>query len=104
MSDFWWGVLGTTIGSATTLFGQWVKFCWESHKAREFDEKRKVLLRSMLDKPGPAGWRKMSTMSQVIGASREDTARLLIELGARASETGGDVWAYIEDKPLPTAD
>ncbi|MES2001318.1 MAG: hypothetical protein V4444_03290 [Pseudomonadota bacterium] len=104
MSSFWWGVIGTTVGSALTLLGQWVKYLWETHQTREFDDDRKTLLRQMLDKPGPTGWRKMSTLSGVIGASRDDTARMLIALGARASETGEDVWAYIKDKPLPEAD
>jgi len=43
----------------------------------------------------------MKTLSGVIGATRNETARLLIELDARASETGNDVWAYIKDKPIP---
>lgn len=104
MPDFWWGVLGTTIGSAVTLLGQWVKHHWETEKAQKRDENRKALLRQMLSNPGPTGWRKMNTLSNVIGANREETARLLIEIGARASETGTDVWAYITDKPLPATD
>jgi hypothetical protein len=55
----------------------------------------------MLDNPGPDGWRKMQALSGVIGASRDETALLLIDIGARASETGNDVWAYIAQKPLP---
>ena len=45
----------------------------------------------------------MTTLSSVIGASREETARLLIELGARGNEkaNGNDVWAFIINKPLP---
>lgn len=104
MSSFWWGVFGTTIGSAVTLLGQWIKHNWETKNARKRDDGRKALLRQMLDNPGPTGWRKMSTLSRVIGASQDDTARLLIEIGARGSETGNDVWAYAKDKPLPTAD
>jgi len=58
-------------------------------------------LKTMLDNPGQTGWRKMETLSGVIGASRDETARLLIECGARASETGSDVWAYEKNEPLP---
>jgi hypothetical protein len=43
----------------------------------------------------------MKTMSGVIGASREETARLLIEVDARASESGNDSWAYTKIKPIP---
>jgi hypothetical protein len=58
----------------------------------------------MLDNPGPTGWRRMETLSGVIGASRDETARLLIEVDARCSEKvadGNDVWAYVKNKPLP---
>jgi hypothetical protein len=43
----------------------------------------------------------METLSGVIGATRDETAQLLIEIDARASETGSDTWAYIKNKPLP---
>ena len=104
MNNFWLGVVGAMIGSGVTLMGQWVKHRWETDAARKRDEKRKSLLRHMLNNPGPTGWRNMSTMAGVIGASREEAARLLIEIDARASEKaadGNDVWAYIKDKPLP---
>ena len=101
---FWWGVVGTTIGSAVTLVGQYAKHRWETNQHLKFDEERKALLRQMLDNPGPTGWRNMSTLASVIGAERTEAARLLIEIGARASETGNDTWAYIKAKPLPCAD
>jgi len=34
-------------------------------------------------------WRKLSTLFRVIGADRDTTTRLLIELGARGSEKRG---------------
>ncbi|KPQ06085.1 MAG: hypothetical protein HLUCCA12_12815 [Rhodobacteraceae bacterium HLUCCA12] len=71
---------------------------------RERDLKRKAMLRQMLNNPGAQGWRSMKTMSGVIGANREETARLLIEIGARASETGNHVWALTKNKPLPGGD
>jgi hypothetical protein len=101
MSGFWLGVGGALIGSAVTLAGQWCKHRWETSESRKRDGGRKALLRQMLDNPGPQGWRKMATLSGVIGASREETARLLIDIDARASETENDVWAYLKDKPLP---
>jgi hypothetical protein len=105
MTVFWLGILGVTIGSGVTLVGQWIKHRWETKAARDRDEKRKALLRQMLDNPGPKGWRRMEAMSGVIGADREETARLLIEIDARSSEKaadGNDVWAYIKKKPLPS--
>lgn len=101
MTEFWAVIIGVVLGSVLTILGQWLKHQWETREARERDRKRKSLLRQMLDNPGPTGWREMSTMSGVIGMSRDETARLLIEIDARASEAGKDVWAYLKDKPLP---
>ena len=104
MTDFWMGVLGAGIGSAITLFGQWFKHRWETNEGRRRDEGRKAMLREMLNNPGPTGWRKMATLSGVVGASRDETARLLIDIEARASETAKDTWAYLKNKPLPSSE
>ncbi len=103
MGEFWAGIIGVVVGGVVTLAGQWLQHRWKTAESRKRDEKRKELLREMLNNPGPEGWRDMKTMSGVIGASRDETARLLIEIAARASETEKDVWAYIKDKPLPPA-
>jgi hypothetical protein len=103
-SEFWAGIIGVVVGGLLTILGHWVLHHLQTHAARKRDVKRKAVLTEMLNNPGPNGWRKMDTMSNVIGASRAETARLLTELDARASETGTDVWAFIEDKPLPKGD
>lgn len=100
----WTGLVGTIIGALMTLLGQWLKHQWEVGERHHRDTARKALLSTMLDNPGPDGWRKMATLSGVIGADRDETARLLIELKARGSETGNDAWAWIKDKPLPSHD
>ena len=46
------------------------------------------------------GWRKTATLSRVIGADREVTTRLLIEIGARGSESEDEVWGLIDEHPL----
>lgn len=102
MAEFWTGLLGTVVGSAITLFAQWLKYNWETREQRKRTMARKALLKSMLDAAGPHGWRKMETLSAVIGATREDTALLLVEIGARGSETGNDVWGWEKHHPLPT--
>lgn len=38
--------------------------------------------------------------SGIIGASKDETAKLLIDIGARGSETESDGWACVKDKPL----
>lgn len=47
-------------------------------------------------------WRNLSTLSHVIGADEETTKRLLLEVGARASEDGKDLWAMKSRAPLNT--
>lgn len=101
MSEFWAGIFGVVVGGAVTTIGHLVVHHWQTRKGRELDQKRKQLLVSMLSNPGPNGWRSMTTLGNVIGASRDETARLLIELDARSSETGEDVWAFTKHKPLP---
>ncbi len=103
MSDFWIAIFGVIVGGCVTTIGHLVIHHFQTAQGREFDQKRKAMLTKMLENPGPQGWREMETLSSVIGATREDTARLLIELNARASETGNDAWALISEKPLPSA-
>ena len=98
------GVLGAGTGSAITLVGQWCKHRWETSEGRMREAGRKAMLQEMLNNPGATGWRKMAALSAVVGASRDETARLLIDIKARASETGNDTWAYLKDKPLPKSD
>ncbi len=104
MSDFWAGIIGVVVGGGVTVISQLVIHHCKTETARKRDEKRKSLLTEMLNNPGPEGWRKMGTMANVIGANREETARLLIELDARASESGTDVWAFVKNKPLPKSE
>ncbi len=103
-SEFWSGIVGVIIGGGMTLAGQWLRHRWDTSAARRRDAKRRALLEDMLNNPGPNGWRKISTMSAVIGTNEDETARLLIEVGARASETGSGAWAFVKNKPLPAPD
>lgn len=102
VTGYW--LLGIIIGAILQYFASYFLYKQQTKTQRELDKKRKDYLLIMLKNPGPKGWRKMETLSSVIGASRDDTARLLIELGARASETGNDTWALIKDMPLPTGE
>ena len=95
------GLLSVVVGGLGQFLLDHFRHDRETKAQRELDEKSKAYLKSMLDNPGPTGWHKMETLSSVIGASRDETARLLIEFNARASESGNDVWAYIKDKPIP---
>ena len=96
------GFLGSVVGAATVIAAIFVKDWVDRNRKEAEDEPRKAILRSMLqNKPKGVEWRKMETLSRVIGAQRDETARLLISIGARGSETGEDLWALTSEKPLP---
>ena len=101
MTEFWAGILGVVVGGIVTTAGHLITHHLQTKNARKRDKTRKALLTKMLNNPGSNGWRTMDTMANVIGASRDETARLLIDLDARASEGNNDVWAFIKNKPLP---
>lgn len=105
MSEFWSGLIGVIVGALVTVASQWAIHLIKTAKVRRVDNKRKALLTELLNNPGKTGWRTMATLSGVIGSTRDDTARLLIEIGARSNEKdGADVWAWTKDKPLPKPD
>ena len=49
-------------------------------------------------------WRRLETLQRVIGADDKTTVRLLLEIGARGSQTGNPVWGLIARNPLPEDD
>ena len=101
MAEFVSGLLGSFIGAAAALADVWLTHHLQSRQQNLRDEGRRAMLRRMLDnKPPDTEWRYLTTMARVIGASKDETARLLIDIGARGSETESEGWAYIEDKPL----
>ncbi len=100
-AEFWTGIIGVVVGGVLTLIAQYLKHRWDTAVATARDKARKHLLKDMLDHmPTGTTWRKKSTMANVIGCSEDETARLLIEIGARGSETDADLWAYVKKKPL----
>ena len=93
------GVSGAVIGSLSTLAGQWLVHYRKDQAERTKEEPRRKLLRQMLESEKNE-WRKLETLMHVIGADEEKTKSLLIEIGARASEDGTELWALIQNKPL----
>lgn len=73
----------------------------QQSKEKKLDKTRTRLLKQMLD---TAGWRKLTTLRRVIGADREPTTRLLIEMHARGSEKqredGEEVWGLISKQSV----
>ena len=101
MRDFLLGIIGVAVGSVGQFVLDHFRHKRETGAQRALDEKRKALLRQALESPpGGKEWRKLQTLSRIIGADYETTTRLLIELGARGSETENEVWALVSEKPL----
>jgi len=100
MYDFWLGIVGVMVGIVGTLFTNWCNHRWRTENQRSLDSRRKAMLTTMLSSKGREEWRKLDTLSRVIGADYETTTRLLIELDARGSESDKDVWALQSRKPL----
>lgn len=100
-------VVAGLVGGLTAISGQLFVHWYQQRPQAQLDESRKESLRFMLDPKNMPdsvsdGWRKIETLQRVIGADRETTTRLLVEIGARGSMKNADVWALIRDKPIPT--
>ena len=64
------------------------------------DAPHKERLRELLtDMPEGVNWRSIKLLSQSIGADENETARLLIKIGARRSTGDQNVWALRSDRP-----
>ena len=99
------GIIGGVIGAGLTLLGN-ILFHWFKEKPqREFDNQRIKILTEMLDDDKfSEKWRNISTLSAVIGASEEETKRLLIKAKARGSEKADGKWGLIKNHPFPSED
>ena len=94
------GLVGALIGAIASYVGQLGAAQYSAKVAmarqRALDGPREAMLRHMLDEALGNGlkWRKLWRLSLAIGASQEETARLLIAIGAR-----GDISEEAKDEP-----
>jgi hypothetical protein len=95
------GVAGAVVGSVATVAGSIVLHCLKARAAEKREKPRRDVLLQMLRNP-EYKWRKLDTLMHVIGADEQTTKRLLLEIGARASEDGQPLWGLIERNPLPS--
>jgi len=96
------GIAGVIIGSVITLIGNYLMYKLKEKKVNDLETKRKALLTEMLnDNRFKEKWRTLNTLSSVIGASEEETKRLLVSLDARGSEKADGKWSLITNNPLP---
>ena len=100
MAEGAWVVLGAAIGVVgsllTTGLNAWLA---RRNDLDRYDKAAMKLLTQMLEKG--RNWRTLKTLSNVIGASENDTKELLLMLGARASETNPELWGLVSRNPLP---
>jgi len=100
-----WAVVVAAIGvGALGILGPIAKAFVDDYLAHKRDdplaEARKKVLLDML-KSGPE-WRKIGTLCDVIGASPGEVRQLLLQVGARGSELGNDMWGLISRNPFPS--
>ncbi|MFN0192236.1 MAG: hypothetical protein ACKVP5_09710 [Aestuariivirga sp.] len=101
MSNCEWDVVAAAfIGAAAGTVGVWLNHWLTNRRTDKLDSARKELLKKMLANDDWK-WRTVSTLSHVIGADEETTKRLLLEIGARASEDGQPKWGLISRVGLP---
>jgi len=94
------GFGGAVIGSIATMAGSVLLHCLKERAIAKRDAPRKQLLLSMLENRNH-NWRSINTLMHVIGADESTTKSLLLEIGARASEDGQQLWGLIWRNPLP---
>lgn len=102
MAEGGWVVLGTLVGAFGTLGATCLTDYLKNRREDRLNEARKKLLRAMLE-DARFEWRKLTTLQHVIGADENTTKRLLLEIGARASEDGSSVWGLISRNPFSTS-
>ena len=95
------GISGAVIGSVATIAGSIVLHCLKERTAAKREKPQRDLLLEMLRRP-EYQWRKFETLMHVIGADEKTTKRLLLDVGARASEDGQPLWGLKERNPLPS--
>lgn len=95
------GLAGAIVGGVMTLAGNVLVHCLKERTEAMRDAPRKRLLLEMLQH-SEHKWRNLETLAHVIGADAEATKRLLLEVGARASEDGKPLWGLTSRNPLPT--
>lgn len=94
--------LGALLGALASLGGIVIKERLQADRAEKIKKPKKELLTDMLN--GDRKWRKLSTLANVTGMTDPEAKQLLVEIGARGSETDPSLWGLVTRNPLPTHD
>ena len=100
------GFIGVISGAIIGIVGNIINEWYKNKPNKDLENQRMELLKNMLNNPEHP-WRNLSTLSNVIGASKDETKRLLIKIGARGSEKNNEkkeLWGLISKNPLPKND
>jgi hypothetical protein len=92
-------LIGTALGVVGSLGTTYLNAFLSKAKPDPVAEARKKLLRMMLEDQRFT-WRKFSVLCHVIGGDETTTKALLLEIGARASEDGQNLWSLVERHPF----
>lgn len=95
------GFAGVVVGALATALGNYMTARVKLQQQRELDNARQKVLRTMLE-DDKLPWRKLDTLKHVIGADDATIMRLLLRVGARASEDGQNLWGLISRNPFPS--
>lgn len=93
------GFLGVLVGALVGVLGQFLNYWLKDRPKRKADDARKELLLRMLNHKEHT-WRSFDRLMHVIGSDEENTKRLLLEIGARASEDGQNLWGLTSRNPF----
>src|ERR1700693_3534647 len=86
-----WGAIGVVLGALIAVGGKWAEMLWKKCERAKAEKPARDLLIKMLEDARPPHenhWRKLETLRHVIGADEATAKRLLLQVGARASENG----------------
>jgi hypothetical protein len=92
--------LGALAGAVASMGGIVLTDYMKSYRKRRADAPRKRLLIDMLS--AGRSWRTLGTLANVTGLSESEAKRLLVQIGARGSETDPNLWGLLSRNPLPT--
>jgi len=93
-------IAGAVVGGAVTMSNTMLSNRLATKKAAGLADKRKARLRGLLSSD-KFTWRSIDLLSSAIGADRDTTCELLIDIDARASLENSDRWALVSRAPWP---
>jgi len=99
MTDGLYALIGAALGVIGSLGTTYLNALLAKPKLNPVAEAQKKLLLAMLEDKRFT-WRKFSVLCHVIGGDEATTKALLLEVGARASEDGQNLWALVTRHPF----